>query len=83
MINHYLGDDRIPTHPCSQETSQSSGYQIVSSVCNITERCLPMEAFTVDMITKDIHGIMKKKIKVKKKNMQKQIFESYMKKVVF
>ena len=26
-----------------------------------------MEAFTVDMITKDIHGIMKKKIKVKKK----------------
>ena len=43
-----------------------------------------MEAFTVDMITKDIHGIMKKKIKVKKKkNMQKQIFESYMKKVVF
>lgn len=67
VINHYLGDDRIPTHPCSQETSQSSGYQIVSSVCTITERCLPMEAFTVDMITKDIHGIMKKKIKVKKK----------------
>lgn len=26
-----------------------------------------MEAFTLDMITKDIHGIMKKKIKVKKK----------------
>ena len=27
-----------------------------------------MEAFTVDMITKDIHGIMEKKIKVKKKH---------------
>lgn len=41
-----------------------------------------MEAFTVDMITKDIHGIMEKKSKLKK-NMQTQIFESYMKKVVF
>ena len=26
-----------------------------------------MEAFTVDMITKDIHGIMEKKLKLKKK----------------
>lgn len=41
-----------------------------------------MEAFTVDMITKDIHGIMEKN-QSKKKNMQTQIFESYMKKVVF
>ena len=73
VISHYLGDNRIPTHPCSQETSQSSGYQLVSRVCTITERCLPMEAFTVDMITKDIHGIMEKKFKVKKKHADKYL----------
>ena len=37
-----------------------------------------MEAFTVDMITKDIHGIMKKKIKVKKKkHAETNIWELY------
>lgn len=32
-----------------------------------------MEAFTVDMITKDIHGIMEKKFKVKKKHADKYL----------
>ena len=36
-----------------------------------------MEAFTVDMITKDIHGIMEKKIKVKKKHADTNIWELY------